>query len=379
MIAATASAMLALSLLPASTGAAPDPLRDPVGSVNGLLGQATAAVPTVSAGGGSLPQVSAGGSEGGGLQLTVTPGGSATQPGTPQQPPQPGSGSAPSAGGGSGSGVPGGQSGGGESGTVGGSGSAAPRSGGSPADRPSGGGGAAPTQGRGAAATGDRGGTGGRDEASGRSRERQPSVVSRIVDRIPSEYRLALAGLAAISLLFALLTLYEARKSRRAQEDALSDPLTGLPNRQAFDLQLDAEWKRSSRYGDELGLMLLDLDGFKAINDTKGHLAGDRVLRQAAAAIAGRVRETDFAARIGGDEFVVICPETGAEGLRALADGLQAALKDRDIEASVGFAEWRKADSEPADLFARADEEMYRRKRDGRDADRHTAGALAAV
>jgi diguanylate cyclase (GGDEF)-like protein len=168
--------------------------------------------------------------------------------------------------------------------------------------------------------------------------------------------------LAGISLLLAGLTLRERRRSRSLAVRAMIDPLTGLPNREAFERRLEREWARSQRYDRGLGLLLLDLDDFKGINDAHGHLQGDRVLEDTATVIAARIRETDMAARLGGDEFVVLCPETYGEGLETLARSLEARLDEASIEASVGSAEREAGDDGPGDLIARADAEMYRRK-----------------
>jgi diguanylate cyclase (GGDEF)-like protein len=348
--------MVVLSLLPSPSGAAQDPIQNTLGSVY-ILNDATAAVPQTSVGGGALPQVGVAGQDGGGLQLTVTPAGSPTgtptQPQTPaQQQPQsqpqaqPGGSSSPASGGDSGSAGSDGQ-GSGSKASRGARRSSGPGSG--TAASPSG-----PARARGAGA----------DQRGGRPTTDKPSFVTRVVQDIPPVYRALLLGVGAIAVMFGLLSLYQGRRSRRAQEDALSDPLTGLANRQAFEQELDREWKRATRYEHDLGLLLIDLDGFKEINDTHGHIAGDRVLREAAAAIAGRVRETDFPARLGGDEFVVICPETGEGGMRTVADGLERTLREDQIAASVGFADRKLSDEGPSDLIARADSEMYRRKRE---------------
>jgi diguanylate cyclase (GGDEF)-like protein len=221
--------------------------------------------------------------------------------------------------------------------------------------------------------------SGGTRRTAGQGGRHQPSIVTRIVtrivDRVPAEYRIGLLALAAVAVLFGLLSLHESRRSRRAREDALADSLTGLANREGLEQRLEAEWRRALRYERDLGLLLLDLDGFKEINDTQGHMAGDRVLREAAAAISGRIRETDFASRFGGDEFVVLCPETGDGGLKALADGLEETLRRHRIGASAGFTQREPSDSSPRDLLARADAAMYRRKRESSG---HT-GALAAA
>jgi diguanylate cyclase (GGDEF)-like protein len=189
------------------------------------------------------------------------------------------------------------------------------------------------------------------------------SLVRVVVEQIPPEYRVALVGLATISLLLAGLTLRERRRSLRVQLQAMVDGLTGLPNRQAFESRLAKEWGRSERYDRNLGLLLLDLDDFKEINDTRGHVHGDRVLQQAAGSIARRIRETDMAARLGGDEFVVLCPETDVKGLEVLSHALEQRLRDEaSIQMSVGFTQRAKSDLGPADMVTRADAEMYRRK-----------------
>ncbi len=194
------------------------------------------------------------------------------------------------------------------------------------------------------------------------------SIARRVVSRIPSEFRLLLLGVGAAAVLFGLLTLHELRRSRRAQEGALADSLTGLPNRQAFEERMAREWTRATRYNRDLGLLLLDLDGFKQVNDTHGHMAGDRLLREAGAAIASRVRESDVPARLGGDEFVVLCPETAGSGLEALASGLERTLAEHSVNASVGFAEREPGDLAATDLLGRADSSMYARKHVRREA-----------
>jgi two-component system, sensor histidine kinase LadS len=159
---------------------------------------------------------------------------------------------------------------------------------------------------------------------------------------------------------------------------AATDALTALPNHRAFHEALAVELDRSRPLSTPISLVALDIDGFKEINDTHGHIVGDRVLREAAAAIAGRVRETDFPARLGGDEFVVICPETGADGMRTVAEGLERTLGEDRIAASVGFADRRATDEGPSDLIARADAEMYRRKRESGNGRSRAAEPVAA-
>jgi diguanylate cyclase (GGDEF)-like protein len=107
---------------------------------------------------------------------------------------------------------------------------------------------------------------------------------------------------------------------------------------------------------------MLDLDGFKQLNDTRGHKEGDRVLRETASLLHDRLREIDLAVRLGGDEFAALCPETPSEGLDALTHSLQRYLEHLPVGASIGYAEREPGDENPLDLLARADAEMYRQK-----------------
>jgi diguanylate cyclase (GGDEF)-like protein len=162
------------------------------------------------------------------------------------------------------------------------------------------------------------------------------------------------------------------------QRAALIDPVTKLPNRQAFEDRLTMEWKRSERYERELGLLLLDLDDFKQINDSQGHAKGDEVLRRTAQSLSDRIRESDMAARFGGDEFVVLCPETDAPGMKALARSLEERLKAASIHTSVGFTQREPEDEGPEEFVDRADAAMYRRKQRRHVARERRGGAVAA-
>jgi diguanylate cyclase (GGDEF)-like protein len=222
----------------------------------------------------------------------------------------------------------------------------------------------------------DRGGntsnrTAGRRQPK-RSGTARRSVVERIVDRVPAAYRLGLLAAIAVAGGFALATIRQRRRARRAEAEALVDPLTGLANRRAFDRRLAEEWKRAERYGRPLGLVMLDLDGFKRLNDTRGHKEGDRVLREAASITADRLREIDLAARLGGDEFAAICPETPTEGLHSLAHSLERCLSPLPVGASIGFASRETEDESPLDMLERADAAMYRTKKAHSNGDRVT-------
>ena len=150
---------------------------------------------------------------------------------------------------------------------------------------------------------------------------------------------------------------------------AREDPLTGLANRRMWDERFEEEMERSLRSGTALSVVMVDIDGFKAINDTRGHLAGDHVLQELARAWQAVVRGGgDFLARIGGDEFGVLAPGADEIGAHHLARRLVDALPE-GVAASVGVATWDRAEG-ASDLLRRADRAMYlakRRRRRGGD------------
>lgn len=156
---------------------------------------------------------------------------------------------------------------------------------------------------------------------------------------------------------------------------ALVDVLTQLPNRSAYEERLEYEVERWVRYQRPLVLAICDIDHFKTINDNFGHLAGDKVLRILARTLRSRLRKTDFIARFGGEEFVVLMPETGPEeALHALEMVREAVAscpfhfrdKPLKITMSAGIASFTQGDDADA-VFERADRAMYRAKDAGRD------------
>ena len=118
---------------------------------------------------------------------------------------------------------------------------------------------------------------------------------------------------------------------QRAEALSVTDDLTGLYNSRYLNQVLRRESKRASRSGRPLSLLFLDLDGFKSVNDTHGHLCGSRALVEAAGVIRGCARETDIVARFGGDEFAVVLPDTGSEGAVAVAER----IRERIVRAPV--------------------------------------------
>jgi two-component system cell cycle response regulator len=163
----------------------------------------------------------------------------------------------------------------------------------------------------------------------------------------------------------------------RFQEMARTDALTGCYNRRALFERLEREVERVKRYDQGLALLLVDLDKFKDVNDARGHLAGDSVLRQVGELLRREARSVDIVARFGGDEFVLVLPETDHEGAVIFAERLRKRIGEHDfaeagaplfVTVSVGVAAMSAAQSETAEgLIARADAAMYEAKGGGRN------------
>jgi len=183
--------------------------------------------------------------------------------------------------------------------------------------------------------------------------------------RRPIEY----AGETAT--LFHLVDITERiRAETFLKERALHDPLTGLYNRFYFDETICTELKRSQRYNRPFTLLMTDLAGFKAVNDRFGHQKGDEVLREIARIVQEQIRESDWAIRYGGDEFLVVLPETGRR-IEPLVQRLRGAVEAwcREVEIGlplnidIGWATWTPGSEETvADLLRLADAHMYRVK-----------------
>jgi diguanylate cyclase (GGDEF)-like protein len=200
--------------------------------------------------------------------------------------------------------------------------------------------------------------------------DREPS--SRAPNLVPTMMRAVRVLLepASVALDNALLL-------KRAEALSVTDDLTHLYNSRYLNLVLRRETKRASRSGRPLSLLFIDLDGFKAINDTHGHLFGSRALVEAAAVIRGSARETDVVSRFGGDEFALVLPDTGGEGAYAVGERIReriAAHKflagdglDIHLTVSVGVATLPDAAASAEELVQAADKAMYQVKESGKN------------
>jgi diguanylate cyclase len=151
------------------------------------------------------------------------------------------------------------------------------------------------------------------------------------------------------------------RRAERAEAEALTDPLTGLLNRRGWELLLEREEQRCQRYGTVASVLMLDLDGLKAVNDSHGHAAGDALLRNAADVLRAGVRSTDIVARLGGDEFAMLAVETDLPAAHVERDRLRDLLRAAGVPASVGAAA-RGPQGGLAGAVTAADEQMYQAK-----------------
>jgi diguanylate cyclase (GGDEF)-like protein len=168
--------------------------------------------------------------------------------------------------------------------------------------------------------------------------------------------------------------LARAYSLRAAEAKASTDALTGLPNRRYFD-EFCGLLARRRRSGDAVGVLMIDIDKFKRLNDTFGHATGDEVLRAVGGAIVAAVREDDVPARYGGEEFVVLLRNPSPEVALEVGERVRASVGALDIRrfgvgrvsVSVGVAVAGRVDQPIADLIAEADRALYRAKRTGRD------------
>jgi diguanylate cyclase (GGDEF)-like protein len=176
----------------------------------------------------------------------------------------------------------------------------------------------------------------------------------------------------------AVVSIENASLHETVELQAVTDALTGLANLRAFTSILDRELERSRRFGSPLGLVMLDIDDFKQVNDRYGHQQGDEVLAQVAGVLRGLSRDLDAPARYGGEELAVVLPQTDADGAALLAERMREAVEalqvprvggggSLGVTASFGVASVPDTAEDGDSLIAAADAALYRAKRTGKN------------
>jgi diguanylate cyclase (GGDEF)-like protein len=204
-------------------------------------------------------------------------------------------------------------------------------------------------------------------------REHERGALERIVTVVPWPVDVAIALLAGLLALMTVRSVRDRRRLKEAERLAMTDPLTGLPNRQDSALYLQRLAAASARSGRPVAIALVDLDHFKAINDDFGHQAGDATLRGVARALRSELRDADHVGRLGGEEFLAILPDAGPEEAVAAAERIRERIAamprkvDRQVTASLGVATMPRDATGVVALMAAADRALYAAKEAGRD------------
>lgn len=215
-----------------------------------------------------------------------------------------------------------------------------------------------------------------------------PGLLSQTPNSFPYDLDIAMRGLIGLVLIFNIYTIYQQLQIHRIQArlsdqvDALGrmeertdevykmavlDPLTGLYNRRSGEQRLAEEISRSHRHARPLTVLLLDLNGLKAINDTFGHPAGDQMIKHFAELLQKAIRGSDVAVRMGGDEFLAMLPECKPAEVHLVLDRLKGKKTDFDgqtidLEFSAGWTDYIPGEA-PEELLKRADAALYTNKR----------------
>lgn len=184
-------------------------------------------------------------------------------------------------------------------------------------------------------------------------------------------------GIAEWSMCFPFQRKVYNRVIKQLKESAVTDGLTGVANHKSFVERLAVEFNRAQRYGSNLSIMMIDVDTFKAINDTYGHVTGDAVLKTIASTIKDNIRQSDFAARYGGDEFALILPETVMEKAYKVGEKLRRKVESTpivlepdiviNITLSIGISSFDSSMQDPLFLVQKADNALYVAKELGRN------------
>ena len=166
------------------------------------------------------------------------------------------------------------------------------------------------------------------------------------------------------------------QRANELEKEILVDPLTGVYNRRAYDKRIKEELQRFMRYGSPFSIVILDVDHFKSVNDQYGHAVGDLCLKEIIIRVQPMLRESDFLARFGGEEFVVLLPETEHKGAVDAAEKLRQSIEKTEflhpgdkvaITISLGVTQVTADDLSPESLFTRVDQALYRAKNEGRN------------
>jgi diguanylate cyclase (GGDEF)-like protein len=175
---------------------------------------------------------------------------------------------------------------------------------------------------------------------------------------------------------FGFMVMLTQRLVVRLRRASRRDALTGLYNRGAIDAALRHQWDLAARSGEPFSVLLIDVDHFKRINDNHGHAVGDRVLVHVASVIEAQARQADSVGRYGGEEFLIVAPQSGLDGAVQAAERLRRAMEAEPIHArghdlrvtmSIGVASRREGDANVEALVGRADRALYRAKGAGRN------------
>jgi diguanylate cyclase (GGDEF)-like protein len=207
-------------------------------------------------------------------------------------------------------------------------------------------------------------------------------IVALAAFRPDPELRIAAVAAVAILAVRAMETLSIGRGLLTERDRLLvTDPLTGAYNRRFLATEMGRAFSRAARGGEALSAIALDLDHFKEVNDRCGHEAGDLLLQAVATAASADLRASDVFCRLGGDEFLVLCPGTDAAGAAVIAERLRGRIADAAgrvvpeiaVTASLGIATYPADADEPDTMLRNADTALYAAKRTGRDAVAHYA------
>ena len=200
--------------------------------------------------------------------------------------------------------------------------------------------------------------------------------VSPYLSRVDVQQTYITLLFSAVLLLLYIFSIYVIINREKLKELALYDPLTTLPNRTLFTIEFEDEIKRAKRYNYKLALMFIDLDGFKAVNDTFGHHVGDELLKEVARVIKTSIRQVDLAARLSGDEFTIVlshakdtkeATKVAMSILKKINETITIQNNKIKVGASIGIALFPDDASSMQQLLLKADRAMYRAKENGKN------------